>query len=69
MLDYGTKAQVIFDCDTEHPANEGTDYFNYETYPVTSNMVTASEENMDMDLNFRRKILRNLKEILSRDKK
>lgn len=50
MLDYGTKAQVIFDCDTEHPANEGTDYFNYETYPVTSNMVTASEENMDMDL-------------------
>lgn len=50
MLDYGTKAQVVFDRDTEHPANEGTDYFNDETYPVTSNMIAVTEENMDMDL-------------------
>ena len=50
MLDYGTKAQVVFNRDTEHPANEGTDYFNDETYPVTSDMITATEENMDMDL-------------------
>ena len=50
MLDYGTKAQIVFDRDKEHPANEGTDYFNDETYPVTSNMITVTEENMDMDL-------------------
>ena len=50
MLDYGTKAQIVFDRDTEHPANDGTDYFNDETYPVTSNMITVTEENMDMDL-------------------
>lgn len=50
MLDYGSKAQVVFNRDTEHPANNGTDYYNDETYPVSSSMITATEENMDMDL-------------------
>ncbi len=50
MLDYGTKAQVVFNRDTEHPANEGTDYFDDETNPVSANMITITEENMDMDL-------------------
>jgi len=50
MLDYGTKAQVAFNRDIDNPANDGTDYFNDETYPVSADMITATEENMDMDL-------------------
>lgn len=50
MLDYGTKAQVVFDRDIEHLANEGTDYFNDESYPISTDMITVTEENMDMDL-------------------
>lgn len=50
MLDYGTKAQITFDRDVENPANEGTDYFDDLTYPVSSGMITVTEENMDMDL-------------------
>ena len=50
MLDYGSKAQIVFNRDTEHPANEGNEYFSDEDYPVSADMVTVSEEKMNMDL-------------------
>ena len=50
MLDYGTKAQITFDRDVEHPANEGTAFFDDTTYPVSADIISVTEENMDMDL-------------------
>lgn len=50
MLDYGTKAQITFNRDVNHPANDGTDFFADAAYSVSPDMITVTEENMDMDL-------------------
>ena len=50
MLDYGTKAQITFNRDVNYLANDGTDFFDDVAYSVSSDMISVTEENMDMDL-------------------
>ena len=43
MLDYGAKAQTVFDRNTDHLANEGVSLFGYD---VTSDMIESKASDM-----------------------
>ena len=43
MLDYGAKAQVVFDVNTNSPANKGVEY---EMQPITADDITSTASDM-----------------------
>lgn len=51
MLDYGSKAQICFDRDTDHLANGGTDFFADEVN-ITSGASNMSESLSDCGLEY-----------------